>query len=333
MPAAEPPAAVGSTPAIAPRTAAFARQIAVLAGHGMPLGGRGEGGIRGDVARRVSARLAGGATLDAAFAPERRADAAVLRAALTAADRSGRPAEVLAVLGDEARLRRALRRDLGVAAVYPLLVVLAAAGLAVSLLPIAAAAIGAVHAGTAGPGGEPARPWDAAALAGAAAAVLCVLGGGWWWLARGPAAGAAGGGADLRRSRFASHLSLLLGRGVPLPDALVSAADAAGAGPLADRCRRAAGRLETGGPPGAVFGAEAGWPPLLRWALRSANTPAALREAAVVYRRRAARAAGRTRLVLPVLVTVLVGGGAVLAYGLALVVPLRNLLHALTVPR
>ena len=318
-PHAAPPHAAASD-AVPRPVAAFAAQVAVLCRRGLPLGGRGDVGIGADLARRVAGRLGRGDTLDVAFAPERGADAAVLRAALTAAERSGRPAEVLAELGRDVRARRSLRRDLTVASVYPLLVVLAAAALGVLLLPRVAADVSRMIAET--PDAAEARTvrLDLTTLLAAAAAGALLLAGGWWWLVRGRGAALVGGAADRRRSRFATHLALQLERGVPLDDAVPPAAAAAG-----DRALGGAS-----GVGGADFAA---WPPLLRWAVRSPNPPAALRQAAIIHQRRAARSAGRTRLIVPLLVTLVVGGGAVLAYGLAVVLPIRDLFTTLTEPR
>ena len=75
------------------------------------------------------------------------------------------------------------------------------------------------------------------------------------------------------------------------------------------------------------------FPPFLRWALwqpdESIDRVAALRIAAQVYRDAADRHVERTRLALPMIACIVLGGGATLLYGLLLFIPITNLMQSL----
>jgi general secretion pathway protein F len=138
-----------------------------------------------------------------------------------------------------------------------------------------------------------------------------------------------------RAAVFAETMAGLLETGVAFGDALRTAAgvwndrslyDLTLAFAFATEKRQAS---ETGG----EFGRRL--PPLLRWALldseQTTGRVCALKTAADVYRRAATRRQNRLRIVLPLLVAVLIGGTATLLYGLALFVPVIELLRGLAV--
>ena len=77
-------------------------------------------------------------------------------------------------------------------------------------------------------------------------------------------------------------------------------------------------------------------PPLIRWALHGEvggdSRPATLRSAAEVYRSKARRKVLPWVRLAPMLVTVVLGGGAALLYGMAVFTPVIGLLRDLAMP-
>jgi type II secretory pathway component PulF len=138
-----------------------------------------------------------------------------------------------------------------------------------------------------------------------------------------------------RAAIFAETMAGLLETGITFGDALRAAAgvwndrslyDLTVAFAFATEKRQAS---ESGG----EFGRRL--PPFLRWALldseQTTGRVCALRTAANVCRRAALRRQNRLRIVLPLLVAILIGGTATLLYGLALFVPVIELLRGLAV--
>lgn len=137
---------------------------------------------------------------------------------------------------------------------------------------------------------------------------------------------------DERCVSFCEQLILLVDAGVPLDEGTALAAEACGdptllgatrATPSSPLERTPAGKDRT---PTAL-------PPFLRWALTAASatmpTADALRLASLVYQEAAYRRGERARLFTPMAACVVIGGGAVLAYGLTLFLPITEMLQAL----
>jgi type II secretory pathway component PulF len=139
--------------------------------------------------------------------------------------------------------------------------------------------------------------------------------------------------AHERLATFAESLALLLEAQTPLGEALTLAAGAAGDPRLTQAARKLADDVsapEAGGPlDGRAL------PPFLRWAIFSSEPtverPRALRMAASIYHDAAKHSAGRLRVLAPALACSLLAGGAVLLYGLAVFVPVIDLLYGLTI--
>lgn len=174
------------------------------------------------------------------------------------------------------------------------------------------------------------------------------------WLPSGGAAGGAGASSPTGRRRwwrwpsvrqamqdgrlamFAELLKLLHDQQVPLPEALVLAADATGDSGLGQIARQLAQRLEGGEVLTRRNDLPAGFPPLIGWSLLPGAGPTgmgrALTAAAVMYRHRARRAADWALQRLPVLLTATIGGSAVLLYALTTFWPLTRFLFQLSLP-
>lgn len=140
----------------------------------------------------------------------------------------------------------------------------------------------------------------------------------------------------LRWANLADSLATLLAAGTPLAEGLRMAACASGDADVSRATRDLADSLEENRPAAAENAAGEPVPPFLRWALLDSEPTVdrvrALRMAADVYRDSAQRSAERARLLAPLLACVVIGGGAVLLYGLALFVPVVQLLMSVAAP-
>ncbi|MFM9962120.1 MAG: type II secretion system F family protein [Planctomycetaceae bacterium] len=181
-------------------------------------------------------------------------------------------------------------------------------------------------------------------------AIVTTLGGWWWFSTRGwyglkgttetstwsafqilPGINTIVG--NFRRANFCDLMAMLLDHQVPLPEASLLAAEASGDRPL----QRVALRIATGVRAGRsladclALGREL--PLFVSWMLicgeRQGTLIKTLRQMADVLRQRAAAHSDWLRMMLPTVLVVLIGGTAVLAYALAVFVPMSQLLHAL----
>ena len=334
-------------------------ELAALARAGLPIESGlagladGEGGRLGALSGRLRDRMARGQGLAEAFRAEGDALPPSYRAVVEAGIRSGRPADAFEGLADYTRQVAELRAAIGQAFVYPLTVLALAYALFVGLVLHVLPAIGrSFEATEVGPrfGTETlawldrwAAYWVPIPPALVAGFVLV-----WWGTRRARTLGEGVGldrvpwlrGVlrDWRASGFASLLALLIEHEVPLPEALPMAAEAAGGSDLAraanrraEAIRRGESRVEV--PPKG----EQGLPPLLRWVLSGSATgpllASGLRATAVAYRRRAFRGAERIKVVVPSLILVLIGGGAVAILATTLFLPWTTLMDLLARPR
>lgn len=136
-----------------------------------------------------------------------------------------------------------------------------------------------------------------------------------------------------RCANFCEQLITLLDAGVPLAEGVPLAADACGDRTLEQGARAYAVALSQRGGAASDERAAQLFPPFLRWALwqtdESVSPAQALRLAASVYRESAQRRAVQSRIAVPIVACVFLGGGATLLYGLALFLPITELLQAL----
>jgi len=133
---------------------------------------------------------------------------------------------------------------------------------------------------------------------------------------------------------FSEHLAAMIEAGAPLEESLLLAARTSDDPTLIEGVQSLAGAIRQG----QLTADDAAqlMPPFLRWALLASDAtigrPAALRMAATIYRELAESQARRRRIVAPIVATVVIGGGAVLLYGLALFVPVVQMLESLGSP-
>jgi type II secretory pathway component PulF len=115
---------------------------------------------------------------------------------------------------------------------------------------------------------------------------------------------------------FADLLALLVEHSVPLPEGVVLAAEATGGRRLGEAAGKIAEALRRGEPLGRRVPGMEWLPPMLVWSMsygrgRDALLPA-LRQAAEMYRQRAADQAEAARIFVPVFLTVFLAGSVVL---------------------
>jgi general secretion pathway protein F len=169
----------------------------------------------------------------------------------------------------------------------------------------------------------------------------------WTWTRRGFAAGdgpisgliakcwpAIGGSRrDARLATFTEILSLLVRERTPLSEALVLAGDTCGDKHLRSTAIALAQRFDQGQSPSADELRGLGFPPLLGFMLVSGANRTELGDAlastAHHYRERSTSVAAQTALVLPIVLSSVVGGAVTLVVGLAMLLPVWRLIMQL----
>lgn len=333
---------------------AFNDEIASLVRAGIPLESglaslaQDRSGSLGRISAAIAVRMNRGESLIEAIAGEGDLFPEVYRVVVTAGLRAGRlPAALEGLSGFAARLLE-LRREIGQALIYPLIVLSLAYGLfVVFVLDLAVRFRDTYAMFHIQPHGalwlllqlrSSLHYWVWILPVLLTAALLS-------WLASGrarllqfegaarPLAWIPGVGRiarNFRRARFAALLSLMIEHDVPLDEGIVLAADATGDAALKTAARETADAIRRTGraTAGRARRGDA-IPPFLRWLLLHADKqprPAeSLRQTAEMYRLRAVNGAAWLRVTFPVLAAVIIGGGATVLYALSLFLPLTGL--------
>jgi type II secretory pathway component PulF len=333
-------------------------EIAALAKAGMPLE-RGLIGTGGDLpgrlgrlTRDLGSRMEKGASLVEALHDEGRTAPPTYRAVVEAGMRSGRLAEALQGLAGFAKTYVELRRTIGLALLYPLIVVLVGYGmflmLVVYLVPQLLEAYVAFRIPIRGGLHELAAIGTWAWLWGPVLPLLLLPMIAAWWVSGRSSAFCRGSlGAGLRflpglsrvldgavAAQFADWMALLLEREVPWGESVMLAAEATGDPRLIKSAEAIVRSSREGKLPSESAGGSRGIPPLLIWMMNQGGdnvaVAAALRSAAATYRRRAMRRAQSMKTALPALMIVILGAAASLIYALALFGPWTAMLRAMT---
>lgn len=332
---------------------ALNQEIAALVRAGLPLElglGAGATGRLSHLTDQLGDDLRAGQSLPDAIATRRSGLPRVYSAVIESGLRSGRLPEALETLVELGESLLLIRRRIGVALLYPAIVIVVAWMLSLLYLPRFTFAITSTAEVFRMP-----QTWWLSALQGVTTAVtswgfvvpLAVVALTVWWFVAGrflrPVSGLGGIGfewipglrrilANHHRAVFAELAALQLGQDVPLPVALPLAAEATGDTRLISQARRIASDVSAGSSLETALETTA-IPAFLRWMLLSGmrqNTPeATLRQAATFYRRRAEYQAAWFQLILPIAVTVLLGGTLVLFYALTLFIPFTGMLESL----
>jgi general secretion pathway protein F len=337
-------------------------EIAALVRVGLPL----ERGLRqagSGVPGRLSALLTGlgermsqGASLPEALAAEKTRVPPIYRAVVEAGMRAGRLPAALESLAAFVRAYLDSRRTIGLALCYPLIVLTVAYGLFVLLVwfvvprflttfatfripvPAALRALGRL--------GETVTYWSPSLPI--LLLVLLVL---WAWT--GSSASFRTGRAwtllrcfpwmgellrQFEAANFADLLGLLVEQGVPYPEALILASEATGDTRLIRLGRELSEAVARGDSPrtALALGHARALPPLLRWMLATGQQQSALASSlhalAAIYRSRAEHQADKIRVFLPIVLLLVIGLSACLAFALSLFVPFAALLKDLALP-
>ncbi|WP_435011704.1 type II secretion system F family protein [Tundrisphaera lichenicola] len=310
------------------------------------------GSQTGAIARELGDRMALGESLPEALSRSRFALSDLYRAVVVAGIRSGRLAEALEGMAVVTRGYAESRRAVGLALLYPTIVLTLAYGLALGfILGVVPRIIGAYRS----LGIEPMgllnflhRVGDLVTYWGPVIPVLLIVSILRWvwsgrsvaldtgqsgnWLNRFPLVGSMVAG--FRNANFADLLALLVDHHVPLDEALPLAGQASGdpdirrcSNEFAERIRRGDESIPTSSTGYRVL------PPLLSWMLsaghRQGDLASGLRHVAKNYRKKAESRLEIIRSALPVVLMLTLGAGTVFLYGLLLFLPLTNLYEGL----
>jgi type II secretory pathway component PulF len=333
-------------------------EIAALVRAGVPLE-RGLGELGTDMPGRVGKaaimiadRTTRGESLVEVLGDQSAGFPPVYRAVVEAGLRTGRLPAALETLASSIRRVAETRRSIVAACVYPLLLLIAACGFFAFFSVVVAPSLLKSFAALGVPGRSVFALFSAlgtwAWLWGVFIPLVLVTLAGLWWRQTNRTTLFNGGRCDyllgcfpwvgetLRCSRaatFAELLALLLENEVPLGEAFRLAASACGDRQLMEASDDFTRSLGGGAVPAQADGVRDRLPPLLRWLMASGRSQAtllpALRHAAHTYHRRAQRRAEVARTLLPVLLLLVAGGSATLAYALALFIPYTSMLRAL----
>lgn len=302
-------------------------------------------GRLGQYATRLAQRTAQGQSLAQALASEGGELPSAYRAVVEAGLRAGRLPAALESVASSARRLADTYRITGVVAVYPLLVILTAWCGLIFFACVLAPRLQEMFAAFEVPGqrffamfaraGE--LVWFWGPILPVLLSLLIVA----WWIGR-----ASGRRIEWlfdwmpwtgkmllysRTATFLEVLSLLVENETPLPEAVLLAGEASGDQRTTRMARQVAVSLEEG----RIGPAKGGMlPPLVHWLLLAAGRDGALlpavRHAAATYHRRARQQFDMLRLMLPVVLTIAVGGTVTVIYALMLFAPYTSMLRSLS---
>lgn len=331
---------------------ALNHEIAALARAGVPLGpaltafGKDLPGRLGKIAAQVGERLEQGEPLAHIIATQEGFPPAY-RAVVEAGLRVGRLPAALEGISQSARRTAQLRWTISMAIIYPLIVLVV--GYCLFLFTISYLA--PVMADSLADQQVDVTPvhqvltWlsSTSPIWGVALPIVVLAWFGWlWWRAGRVAAGVElhpllsfGAVSTMLKMRRAGQLAamcdclaLLMEYGVPLPEGVPLAARTTGAKKLESAAMKLAEQIARGE---RTTVAPAGFPPLLAWMLSSGelrqDLPKVLRRAAEVYRDEANRRAQWLRLYVPLILTVVFGGGTVAIYAFVTLGPFLLILY------
>jgi type II secretory pathway component PulF len=336
-------------------------ELAALVRAGVPLerglieAGRDLRGRLGAVSSELGQRMGEGMLLPEAIAASGGGMPKLYRAVVEAGLRSGRLSEALEGMASIARGYAEARRAVGMALLYPLVVLSLTYGLALFfVIEITPRFVAAFQ----GLGLPPLKALGLLERAGQTAIywgpILPILLGlaalRWVWTGRSMVLETGGLGpllnkvpmvgsmiASYRAANFASLLALLIEHRVPLEEAVRLAGEASGDIKLRASAERFAQSIRQGGGPDATASKACdAFPPLLSWMLtaghRQGDLPQSLEQLALTYRRKARSRADFLKLALPSICILGIGVVAVVIYAMMLFIPMLNLWNEMAVP-
>jgi general secretion pathway protein F len=306
--------------------------------------GRDLPGRLGRISTSIAARLEQGTSLADVLADTEGEFPSVYRAVIQAGVRSGRLSVALEGLATSTRRVAEVRRLVGLALIYPLLVLTLACVLCACIVPTLTDHLAlacqandvplypSLNVATSLGGGY--WRWILAVPVLAISLTLA-----WWWRSRRAATvqSARAGrftfllptvGRMIRTGRTATFLeilALLVEQQVSLIEALRLAGQASGDARLSASANRLADTIERGGRNEEAPGRRSAIPPLVRWRILNPGTQEqlrlSLRHASDTYSRRTKQLVDWLTLYLPLLLTVVIGGTTVVLYALLVMGP------------
>jgi len=351
-------AAYSTTPLTLDQLAALSDEIAALARAGVPLDrglrelGRELPGRLGKVAQQVSGGLASGKALDAVVAELGTSLPPAYRTVIAAGLRAGRLPAALEDVARTARIVSQLRRSIGLALLYPLVVLsltwVLGLLILVNVMPVMLGMLKEYGIANSALDAFLERLIATAAWWGPIVPLALLVWLGWVWYRTGRVAagvelhpllafGAVRSLALMQRAArcasLAEMLALLLNHNVPLADAVELAAAAVGSRSIARGGQELAQRLRRGE---TIERPPAGFPPLLAWTVASGQAQgqlaAALARSAEIYRDESSRRSQWLTLYVPLVLTIFVCGGAVFIYAMLTLGPWIAILRRITAP-
>lgn len=303
----------------------------------------------GVMASTIAQRMQQGESLPQVMADSPQIFPPAYRAVVEAGMRSGRLSVALEGLAESSQRTAELRRVTRAALVYPLLVAFAAYGLFIFSVTRFQPLLGQTYTALRLPENkfnvELIKVGHTAAIWGPAVALSAMVLIGFWWhrskranldgnvfWRRSPFARLKQYG---RTATFADVLALLIEHQTPLDQSLVLAAEASGDRELSTASHALADEIRRGGTGDAIRERLAGFPPLLGWLLANSSQQlaplaTALHNTAEAYRRRALGLDTWLRWYLPMMLTMVIGGIAVVLFAISLFAPWFGMLQEAT---
>jgi general secretion pathway protein F len=301
------------------------------------------------LAQEIGRRLDAGETLADAMQGACTSLPAAYRAAIAAGVESGQLGGALESLADSATRMEQLRRVIGFAILYPLMIFVLFCVLLAIIVGVVAPSFGWLHQSHFGPFSElVGSPSVVFVLSVVLPAVVVLLAAVWWWRSARLGGGGSAGGVFgwlpwVRKARywgqaatFSDLLSMLIERGLPLDRSLAMAAEATGNRTFIAASRDMAAHVQQGTVASSDMSASlrrAGFPPLVEIALRQVHDRQllirSLRQAAQMYHERAVRWAESFAENFPMLLTLVVGGTLTLGFTLSVFWPYATMLYEL----
>jgi type II secretory pathway component PulF len=336
-------------------------EMAALVRAGVPLerglieAGQDLRGRLGEIATDLGNRLGQGERLPEAMARTDRAMPAVYRAVVEAGVRSGRLAQALEGMASIARNYADARRAVGMAMLYPLIVLALAYALGLFFILVIAPRFVTAFDSL---GLAPLRPLETLSRIGDSATywapippiLLALLALRWAWTGRSVVLDESPLGPffsripligamihNFRAANFATLLALLIEHRLPLDESVQLAGAASGDRLFRITTEAFAQAIRSGdGATNVSPDSLRCFPPLLAWSLTTGRGQAelapALRHLAESYRKRAESRALVLRSLLPTVLMLVIGAVAVILYGLMIFIPLTGLWDELASP-
>jgi len=328
-------------------------RVGVPLEEGLALAGKEMSSRSGRLVQWVAERMQQGQSLEQILAQHPESFPPVYRAVVQAGIKSGNLAAALEAVATSVRRMAQTRRMVVAGLIYPLIVFLVAWCLFVFYTVVLAGGF----LGMVDDFGLPGRSFFAlmhswgqtAAFWGPAVPLAVFLLAGLWWFFSGRASlvdpGAAGmflgwlpGMRRMLRTyqvaTFTDLLALLTEHQVPLPEAVVLATEATGGRRLIEAGHKAAEAIRRGEILGPQILGRKAFPPLVVWLISRGEAqdalPRTLRQAAEMYHQRACYQGEAARMFIPVVLTLVFGGGVTLLYGLLVLGSWFSVMNALT---